>query len=709
MDPDLITNPSGGLLTAKPNLALIDDGLLPDDFSSKFDYIKLELSADKRKWYARYLKEFVKLGAYVCRLDFRRNFRSAQRAGSREPLWTDLLSYFYWYFAIKTFVAIYHHCIFDYYKYELNRFDQMAEEQSQQNGAPLTPVQIQFRQTLIALYGQARSSYKAIGAPFMHLGNIATIGFFYFVIATFAIYMFPQQYHKLHKPFDYSMIYAMIAPHKLQKSIDSAICEVVNSFLVTSKAYNRLLIEQKTCETIFEKRYRHRLLQLASESIDGLGRSEYESDQYCKQQPYRELSMSETNSIRQALTNEISHNHQFFVRQIKIMALNGLFQPFNRRDKWLTKIGDIYGLTLICLFCYGLVCIVLFMAVCPYLFKFEMKLEKDPLDLLFYAEVCLIGIIASIASGSYLTLIIMVCLDQAHEVSYLIRLIDNCISTSTHRLRGYINRDDEDDRIAIDCLDYLTYDDDQTITRPVSSSPTRQARGTRCRSSTAIGGRRMTSLLNDSSMCLLDIEINLILMLTFIHYKLYIKHLRPTLDTLSLFATVFTFIMFVPVIVTRIFLAYMMGWQKMMALSVCVLILVTTTCACSLMCWLHSRCSSIYRHLQSLMAHTNAMNHAVKKKTGRAAYDNHLMWVLHRELSYPEKLFNQCAILMSGLQSRLTYAFLLKCVFWWSLLVISIIQIDTTRPEADAFGHVWKFYQHADEHLKEIFQSTRKA
>lgn len=138
---------------------------------------------------------------------------------------------------------------------------------------------------------------------------------------------------------------------------------------------------------------------------------------------------------------------------------------------------------------------------------------------------------------------------------------------------------------------------------------------------------------------MIDEEVNLSLLHAVMHYQIFVTQLRPSLDTLMpIFASMNQVIMFLPLVITRLLMAYFdrPSTQAQKPVFLSSLVLIKTLLDQSLLCWFHARCLGVYKHLQSLIAHTIAMNHYVDLQIGREVYDKHLLRVLYAECSYPE-------------------------------------------------------------------------
>lgn len=704
---------------------ILDDGLLPESFSSENIRKRLEITANNQPWHTKYLgRNVVKFEIQVCRLTHM-NPHSKQTIGSREPLWSRFLLYYHFYFTLILMIATYHHYIVDYHKYRLDRFDHMAV--SQRQSLNLTSIQREsleaIRNHLVASYKQAQGAFKRLGAPYIHFNYVVENIFIFLIVIVDWLYVLPQVYHRLWKFFDCSIVYSIIAPHKLQESIDAMICDRVNSFIESSRCYNGLLIDQLTDP-------HHR---------DNADMSSRLRDSSAKDMVQRHSSSEQIQAI------QVSRNHKFLVHQIKSLALEGMLQPFNRREDKLKKIAHLYGLLSVFELTALLIWQLLFQFVVPHSFM-DLVLQTDPMDLLFQAQFYLYLATSNVAAAFYTTSVLIISVDQVQLVSDLCRLIDTCISENNHRLAGdlidsnemWANRNsllcaNNDIDSKGDCND-ISYN--HPYYRSIRWSPLRNhrlfAQSAIWRINIAPKGsqkslsehRPITTIdelaavagysceleqNGEKSYDLIDKSVNMTLMHTLMHYKIFVKQLEPMLNSIAVFTTVAVVTAVLCPVIMRILVAYLDNRRKRYALLFCTTILLINDVSLVMACWMHARCLDIYGHLHNLLAHVVEMGQLVRMQTGREAYDEHLVWMLRRELDYPENFIERFATRYLIGKSNLTYESLVRFHFWWGILVISISVLDISSPHAtDIFGGVWRFYKDADAYLDQFFRNYQR-
>lgn len=709
---------------------IIDDGHLPDEFVSNYDLSDLKLKADKAYWSERFRRRFVKLTAYLCRINYGKTFSQDQDdARSKEPMWSNCVFYFYHYFAVKLLAIIYKQFVFDYHKYKLDKFDQITA--SLGNTTALSgPTRESFRALLVEDYQLARSSLKKLGAPFMNFSILIENLYIFISIGMYLVYMLPQIYYRFWKPFDYSFIYTLLAPERLQQSIDSLICDSVNNYIASSRVYNSVLIDKEANEAY--------IVKWLQEDICELGASE-DKQQNIDLHVDKDLTKdAQTNKVNGppilVQTKRIAKNHRFLVQQVKRMAKNGLFQPLNRRCEWLKDIAGVYGRISVSVFVFLITVEFMIQFWVPRSSLMDAEVESDLMDVVFQVEL-IICLGAAILTGSfYVTLVAMICLDQLYFVSKLSELINLCILQNADRLSDYLKHDVMDiNKNQFFSKNYSIGDIRKTslvklpekshslvaqtffgrLSNPwtllASSKLIRHASTGHSPLGDRTEGPRRLTTRSMNAFDPIDESINLCLMQTLLHYKIFVRQSKPALDSIKIYTSIGICVTSIMPIVTRLLFAYLDDQQRRISILVCVVVMVYGDLGFVLIGKLHIRCLDICRHLQSLIAHSIAMDHIVRLQTGHDAYDRHLIWLLRKELNHPERLVDQFATRLIGGLSKMTYSSLIRYHFWWGVMIISITVIDPSSPNAnDIFGGVWRFYSSADAHISQFLSSTAK-
>lgn len=649
-------------------ILLTDDGFLSRSFISEPVHTRLPMKSNEADWYKKFRARLLKFGAHSCRIKLGQTLDPEQANRYEEPLWSNIFSYFHHYFTFKLIIIIYNQFVFDYYRYRLDKFDRMARTL---RGRGIMGSQIDYnvalyRSELVADCEDVRMLLKQIGAPFIQFSIISESALLSLLIVSFLIYRYPQLHIKRNR-LDFSFVCATLAPERLQRATDSLIRERVNNFIASSRIYNKLLFERCYYEAAAKER---------DGTIHSIKFTKHECEDLPPKDSTEVIILNETNRKRSQAPNRIAENHRFLVKQVKLMAWNGIFQPFNRRCEWLESMTSMYGIIGIALFVTVCASVLIFTVAAPNMHLSEARVEVDILDLWFEAELLLYLFIQTVCGTFYVTSVVVACLDQIYEASKLTNLIDDCIRQSAQFMsdiqRGYIYTDS--------CKCPSTSNDEGDTNSTITS---------RIDSDGAFGGR-----------------LNLSLTHALLHYKIFVKRLGPQLESMSVFTTVSLCVAFVLPAMSRLMIGYLNRHKEIVSATMSIVILIASDLGLIMICRSHERCLDAYRSLQSLMAHTVEMDHAIEKLTGKRAYDEHLTTMLRRELSLPDKLIDQFASRLSMGHISLTYALLLKHHFWCGIIIMSIIKLDPQLPNAsDILGGVWRFYNNADVEVDRFFHS----
>lgn len=612
---------------------LFDQDLLPEDFTTLTDALRPEDDAHGTYWYSKLGKKLVQFGCSMCHVSFRQRFDPNDT--SRDPLWSDLMYYFNYYFTLKAMVALYLQFVLDYRKYKLDKFDQIAARYAASTFAE----QHVYRNQLVQDYEELRASCAFIGAPFTDLSYLLEIGILFLITLTNTNYLVPQFIN-----FDVAIVWVVLAPHRLQASIDSLVSDRVNNFIVSARTYYTKAFEQDH-RNDDKARYRHIKLYGAS------------------------------------------RGYMFHAEQVKSMAYNGVFQPYNRRKHRIREVAIVYDMIVIVLIINTLCLWLLFVFVLPQTYL-HIASGTDPKERLFRAEILVSSLIGITTACTYVSSTIMMCVDQLYYVIKLCNLINECIIGNNCTLVAYLSHSC--------CIGAPPY-----VSIPVAGLPLAVQSRHEDRSDAGIGGAQVSDDVYD--------RINLNLLQTLLHYKIFVKQLRSHFTAFKLFTSLAISVIFLLPLITRILIAYLDKVQQSICVIASVIIVLIIDCSLVMICRLHERCLDIYRHLQSLMAHNIAMDSLLKVHTDRPAYDEHLTWALRSELDHPERLTDQFSTRLLVGQTNMTYASLLSFHFWWGILTLSVMIIDPSLPKArDVFGGIWRYYGSADADVARFFSNSTK-
>lgn len=711
---------------------LLDDELLTQQLAHKRYEPERSLSL-------RLTKNYLTFVTHLCRINLNEELYGEPQTKKRpkkhhkEPIWAKLVLVFYLYVTAKLSATLYYQYVLDFYKHRLDRFDQVLGSIStnltthhQQELKSLT------RQTLVRDYEDARAVLKTIGSPYMNAHHLIENAYIFVIILVYIAYLQLQLYHRYISPFEYNIIYTFVAPERLQNSINKIISDIANNFIVSNRAYNKILIDQEANEATLLK-WREKELRAKSQCAQQTGEHSFCFSDFL----WDNLSnIKGSLALVRAKTIRVLRNHKLLSRDLKYLAMNGHFQPFNRRPEWLKTISRLYLIITIVTGVGCFICLVFFMLITPVGGILDFELETDGRDLIFHVEILFYISLGLTSSSFYVNLLTMKCIDQVYLVNKLKELIGECISTNTERLTGSTGLRSSSVGFALNPIstrrlsqiwcDNLALIDASTSSSGLVGSSANQKQTRNFINIPTLDHRyidREEGLFNTDDFGLayqcdninvnkdlykvqqVDQEINLRLLHTVLSYKIFVKQLIPVLDSFPCFVASAIFIMIIPAILTRLLTAYLSQTHRWVTLFVCLIALFGADTILVLVAMLHSYCLDIYRRLQSLMAHIIDMDDRVKARLGQVAYDEHLSWILRKELNHPDKLVDQFATRVFG--STMIYATLIKYHFWWGIIVVSFSVIDPNMENSsDYFGNVWRFYEGNEIYIRNLVQTT---
>lgn len=137
-------------------------------------------------------------------------------------------------------VILYLQYVLDYHKCKLDLLDRIAHHYLAKNlTLPQAELLETFRDQLMDNYQEAWRASKAVGAPYMNLKYLLEIALIMETVFININYIWPQYYGD----FEVSIVYVILAPHRLQGPVDSLIRDRINNFITSSRTYSAKNIE----------------------------------------------------------------------------------------------------------------------------------------------------------------------------------------------------------------------------------------------------------------------------------------------------------------------------------------------------------------------------------------------------------------------------------------------------------------------------------
>lgn len=180
------------------------------------------------------------------------------------------------------------------------------------------------------------------------------------------------------------------------------------------------------------------------------------------------------------------------------------------------------------------------------------------------------------------------------------------------------------------------------------------------------------------------------------HYKIFVAQFEPLKRSVGLVCLQAFVIIFEIPIIARLHLPYaMQANYNERSISLERLKAISLLLSCSMLfpaifailpvCYLYSRCQDLYRALWSLMAHLTNVRRV--QQAGVAVYDRHAVMLLDKELAHPDRLLRRFMTRsVAGLSG--SYTSLVRSLFWWGIVVLSIVLFDESSIELDSVSTI---------------------
>lgn len=321
----------------------------------------------------------------------------------------------------------------------------------------------------------------------------------------------------------------------------------------------------------------------------------------------------------------LSEDHREASRRLYEMASSGALQQPNWVNLFNQKAGRYYGLYFMALFVYNL---IMFISV-GMLFEAAVKQRprSGPMDVMVNLSVAVLFVYETFGVVYFNSFVLFDSLEKIHHTNSLIELLGCVIQSNSEMM--------------------------------------------------------MASLDERKSRNVIRNEMNANLLLGLMHYKLFVSQSDNTKNELKLVTVNTTFLFFLMPAGVRLHVPYMNhGAFKYIGIVWSLLTVSMTNFVLVPVCYYHSRSLTLYKMLNSLMAHTVETNDI---------YYDHLVWLIHKELNHPEILITRFATKWANFD--FTYPNLVKIHFWFGIIILSIVSGITSNNEtffnyflSDPFG-----------------------
>ena len=326
-------------------------------------------------------------------------------------------------------------------------------------------------------------------------------------------------------------------------------------------------------------------------------------------------------------------DHNQIVDQIRSIASRGLLQPLNQNPKQILSNSLVIALTSIVLITNCLFYDIIILGSAIY---FAAKTEDGwirPMDLIVIIDLAFIIFLTNTTSVFFPSLSLVNCLDQSVYANKIRAKIEHCIRMNNARFFDLSKLQRKQSRYEKRSLEHV---------------------------------KTVESLKG---------QMNFELLLTLIHFKLFIwqfKHYSRSFSLIIFWAVVLTFTF---PILGRLHVPYISSEiNQQFRLFVVILSLIVLACTNLCLvpaCYTHKRCLDLYKALSSLLAHVTRLETEHSHSNGERIYNRHNVYALRKELEYPKLLLAKFATNSGGLSLR--YGTMLALYFWFSLIGFSTL------------------------------------
>jgi len=308
-------------------------------------------------------------------------------------------------------------------------------------------------------------------------------------------------------------------------------------------------------------------------------------------------------------------DHKWTVEKLASLALNGDLQPLDRNDpssisfQALLQVSFILGIFISCLIWnLGLTFSLPLLTNIPY--------QGDFMDILSLLELAFLNNTLAISGVFLLSIFLVDCHCQERSIKLLTKRIESLI-----RLISANVIKDENRHISID--HHQIWD-----------------------------------------------RINTDLLFILFHYKIFNIQRKSVGKTFSFLSTCILALTMVFPIIARVHLPYLdTKGSRAVFIVVCFIMYSIPDLCMFPVCRANAESLKLYKNLTYLMAHIIRSSRRSRGK--QVDFNEHLIWLLRKELDFPEKVRKQFSII-TLVGTKVSYSALLKLHFWLGIAIVSI-------------------------------------
>lgn len=563
--------------------------------------------------------------------------------------WPDIIRIVYVICSFRMIINIYFQYIYDvrlariqHYKinghigYDTSNSDLSVSKRDKKSHPNMTELADELERTKLILI--------SVGAPFLDASFAIECAYVFILLISWIVYMNPQAYFHLFRPFDYSLIRAILDWKHERESLVKLIDLEVNKFLVSSFNYSAVCVKK--------------LYSFTSPCIESNNRPVLDNHLAKKIQKN---------------VDSLARRHASNVILLRELVGHDKLMPQNRSPVWLAKVSHYYCLftvtSVIFIICFAITCLFLL----PIAYGFSIR--SDKMDIIVAIEMIIITIFAAISGVFYISIILTTCADQSKLVGCLRLQIDQFIVLSHLRFLKIWDSTaacspHHNLRLSLPILTKITS----------SRSSQHEIRVEQIKRSAV----QVLAAAADSS------RMNHDLFKLVLDYKIFVAQLKSMQNSFGFIAFQSLLVAFIMPVTGRLHVPYLDEKVKLLTVLVSVVFMAFSDLCMIPVCHLYSRCLDLYKSLSSLLAHVVHVTSEEGELTDdtRTIYDEHLTWIIRKELNHPDQLRVQFATI--GLGLLFTYQNLIRVHFWFGLIVLSIVFDTNNVPGGqEAFGSIF--------------------
>ena len=555
------------------------------------------------------------------------------RSGRGRSRWSNLYAAIYFYSMVRVTVVSYCQYNYDFSMQRcsrLNCFNVSIDEllwdtetikafnDNKQNLSNRGNENDQLKATVMEQTIYWRNLLFDLGAPYIYCRFAAGCIFLFVVLLSLLLYVQPQFYYNRMNPFDFSLIRTFLEPESEFANIEMLAQREVDRFILSSRTFVLTCIKQNQLDV-----------------ADG------------------------GTAIDSLILTRLVFEHNLIVRQIKQMVQSGTLKSCNRSQESIKRFGNFYFILCVVSIIWAVGTTSSFTSAL--LTSAGVTIRLGLMDLLTLFEVHIIALFIAVAGTFYSSLTFIVCADQIFTARSLRCSINKCLKGNTNLFEH---------RRAILRQSNVCDETDSRNLLLVSKALNKRQMRPRAR----LQARQIAKLELDRYRT----QMNGQLLEVFIRYKLFLAQMRPTRRSYTMIANISVVVLLLMPAVGRIHMPYMQDSFKLGALFVSLTAAIIADMSLLPICYLHSRCSELYKSLTGLMAHLIAVGSQESR-----LYDSHLASSFKRELDYPDLATNLFTTKVLGFS--FDYSNFLRVHFWFNIINISIM-IETNQQNSAVAG-----------------------